>query len=107
MCTDDLQVWLVLERSEHPDDRRLSRPLEDIALAVKVVPREGEYLQLPWPLSNDGGVASTTTVRAAVHSVEHFWVEGDLMDGAERIPCLGVRITAQLVDPDITDGPWE
>jgi hypothetical protein len=107
MCTDDVQVWLVLERSEHPDDRRLPRALVDIELAVRVVPREGEYLELPWPLSNDCGVESTTTVRAVVESVEHFWTKGDLIDGGERIPALAIRITAQLMDPDITDGPWE
>ena len=99
-----MEVWLVLQRSEHPDDRRLTGPTE-LPIDVQAVPREGEYLELPWPLQ--GRSRTTERVRAHVDDVEHFWIEGDLHDNDGPIPVLRVRLTATLLDPDITDGPWE
>lgn len=98
-----MEIQLTLQRSEHADDRRLAEPT-DLTVDVLAIPREGELLDLPWPLRAQ---QPTARVTAVVDLVEHVWIEGDLPTPHGPIPVLRVRVVANLLEPDISDGPWE
>lgn len=95
-----MEVDVTIERSDHPDDDRLTDPIV-CRIEVDVLPREGEILELPWPLAAD----TPGRAHARVEMVEHVWIEGDYHDNDGLILVLRPRLTAKLWDIDI-DEDW-
>jgi hypothetical protein len=103
-----MRVAVSITHSDHPDDRRLPQPAE-IAIEVDVLPREGEYLYLPWDVGSklpapDPGA----TIMAIVESVDHAWHRLDAETTPDGpVPILSPHLEVVLIEPDISEGPWE
>ena len=94
-----VEIEVTIQRSEHPGDDRLVETIT-CRIDVDVVPREGETLELPWPLY----ARTSKRVTATVDLVTHSWIGGDLVDGDELILVLRPSLVATLMDIDLDEG---